>query len=237
MIRFRSPAFRHGSYAVVLASALAMFPTAAVLAQDKPATIELTDEEKKEKELRKACKIELCSAFKSKTQKGGEVACGVLKTWRKEQLAKMVSKGGVSWPWGAARCTANLKFKRDDLIKASTLPEFELAIDKHDIACELDRETDKYKINVEMSPKVQFKDGKAVKACAQLGQDRRANARQKRPVVRDRRRQYVRCAAANRRRRHQRLPRRQVPRGEGRDQGGITKHCPRRRGAARTPLQ
>lgn len=169
MIRFSSPAFRHGSYAVVLASALAAVPTAAVLAQDKPAAIELTEEEKKEKELRKACKIELCSAFKSKTQKGGEVACGVLKTWRKEQLTKMVSKGGVSWPWGAARCTANLKFKRDDLIKASTLPEFELAIDKHDIACELDRETDKYKINVEMSPKVQFKDGKAVKAALNWG--------------------------------------------------------------------
>ena len=169
MIRFRSPAFRHGSYAVVLASALAMFPMPVAWAQEKPATIELTDEEKKEKELRKACKIELCSAFKSKTQKGGEVACGVLKTWRKEQLAKMVSKGGVSWPWGAARCTANLKFKRDDLIKASTLPEFELAIDKHDIACELDRETDKYKINVEMSPKVQFKDGKAVKAALNWG--------------------------------------------------------------------
>lgn len=169
MIRSRSLAFRPASYAVVLVSALAAIPTAAALAQDKPAAVELTEEEKKEKELRKACKIELCSAFKSKTQKGGEVACGVLKTWRKEQLAKMVSKGGVSWPWGAARCTANLKFKRDDLIKASTLPEFELAIDKHDIACELDRETDKYKINVEMSPKVQFKDGKAVKAALNWG--------------------------------------------------------------------
>lgn len=159
-------------YGLIVASAFAAVPvlTLPVLAQDKTATpIELTEEEKKEKELRKACKIELCSAFKSKTQKGGEVACGVLKTWRKEQLAKMVAKGGVTWPWGAARCTTNLKFKRDDLIKASTLPDYELAIDKHDIACELDRETDKYAIKVEMSPKVQFKDGKAVKAALNWG--------------------------------------------------------------------
>lgn len=157
--------------AAALAGAVLALPVLAVPAasQDKPAVIELTDEEKKEKELRKACKIELCSAFKSKTQRGGEVACGVLKTWRKEQLAKMVSKGGVSWPWGAARCTTNLKFKRDDLIKASTMPEFELAIDKHDIACELDREKDKYEIKVEMTPKVQFKDGKAVKATLNWG--------------------------------------------------------------------
>ena len=167
------------SHATVLrstiAGALATLPlvfalSTATLAQDKPAApVELTEEEKKEKELRKACKVELCSAFKSKKEKGGEVACGVLKTWRKEQLAKMVSKGGVSWPWGAARCTANLKFQRDTLIKAITTPEYELAIDKHDINCELDREADKYTIKVEMSPKVQFKGGKAVKASLNWG--------------------------------------------------------------------
>lgn len=163
---------RRATHVLLAAGALVAIPMLSLpaLAQDKPAApVELTEEEKKEKELRKACKIELCSAFKSKVQKGGEVACGVLKTWRKEQLAKMVSKGGVSWPWGAARCTANLKFKRDDLIKASTLPDFELAIDKHDIACELDREKDKYEIKVEMAPKVQFKDGKAIKAALNWG--------------------------------------------------------------------
>lgn len=160
--------------AVAALSLLVSAPRTA-LAQDKTAekpaaaATELTEDEKKEKELRKSCKIELCSAFKSKTQKGGEVACGVLKTWRKEQLAKMVSKGGVSWPWGAARCTANLKFQRDTLIKAMTTPEYELAIDKHDINCELDRDADKYTIKMEMSPKVQFKDGKAVKASLNWG--------------------------------------------------------------------
>lgn len=168
--RSRLPRPEIHSAAAAVAFTLLALSSSTVPAQDKPAaTIELTEEEKKEKELRKACKIELCSAFKSKTRKGGEVACGVLKTWRKEQLAKMVSKGGVSWPWGAARCTADLKFKRDDLIKASTTPEFELQIDKHDIKCELDREKDKYEIKVEMSPKVQFKDGKAVKAALNWG--------------------------------------------------------------------
>ncbi len=159
-------------HAGALAAAFALLPLlgSPAFAQDKPAAaIELTEEEKKEKELRKSCKIELCSAFKSKTPKGGAVACGVLKTWRKEQLAKMVSKGGVSWPWGAARCTADLKFKRDDLIKATTAPDYELQIDKHDIKCELDREKDKYEIKVEMSPKVQFKDGKAVKVALNWG--------------------------------------------------------------------
>jgi hypothetical protein len=161
--------------AAVLGGALLGFALPAV-AQDKPkeATdkkpeIVLTAEELKEKELRKSCKVALCSAFHVKKPSDGDVACSVLKTWRKEQLTKMVSKGGVSWPWGNARCTTDLKFKRDALIKAVSEPTYELAIDKHDIKCELDREKDKYEIKMEIAPKVQFKDGKAVKATLNWG--------------------------------------------------------------------
>lgn len=153
----------------VIAAALALAVAAPVLAQDKKAEIELTEEEKKEKELRRTCKIALCSAFHVKKPADGEVACGVLKTWRKEQLAKMVGKGGVSWPWGNARCTTDLKFKRETLIKAVSLPEYELVLDKHDIKCELDREPEKYEIRMEIAPKVQFKQGKAVKASLNWG--------------------------------------------------------------------
>jgi hypothetical protein len=139
-------------------------------ASDKPAPApQLTAEELQERELRKACKVALCSAFHAQAAGGGDVTCGVLKTWRKEQLAKMVSKGGVSWPWGAARCTADLKFKRDDLAKALREPAYELVVPPHPISCELDREPEKYQIKLEIAPKVQFKDGKAVKAALNWG--------------------------------------------------------------------
>ncbi len=151
-----------------LGSARAQTP-APTTPTDKKQEIVLTAEEQKEKELRKACKVALCSAFHSKNAADGEVACGVLKTWRKEQLTKMVSKGGVSWPWGNARCTADLKFKRAALTKAISEPEYELAVDKHDIKCELDREPDKYEVRMEIAPKVQFKGGKAVKATINWG--------------------------------------------------------------------
>jgi hypothetical protein len=150
--------------AVVVTAGLMLISPGASAQQAKPADVQLTPEELKEKEQRKACKISLCSAFLAKKADGPDVSCGVLKTWRKEQLTKMVSKGGVSWPWGAARCTADLKFKRADLIKAVSEPAFELAVDKHTVQCELDRESDKYEIKVEIAPKVTFKDGKAVKA-------------------------------------------------------------------------
>jgi hypothetical protein len=149
---------------IVAATSLLLVAAPALAQAPKPAEIQLTPEEIKEKELRKSCKIALCSAFLTKKVDGPDVACGVLKTWRKEQLTKMVSKGGVSWPWGAARCTADLKFKRADLVKAVSEPNFDLVIDKHNVECALDRDNDKYEIKVEIAPKVTFKDGKAVKA-------------------------------------------------------------------------
>jgi hypothetical protein len=171
----RCPAFRLG-HLVCLAAACLLFMAPRTHAQDnKPAAAEvkpepeLTPEEKAEKEQRKACKIALCTVFHNKQPANGTVACNVLKSWRKEQLTKMVSKGGASWPWGNARCTTDLKFDRETLIKSQTSPTFDADFGRHDITCELDRETDKYTIKIEMTPKVTFKDGKAVKASLNWG--------------------------------------------------------------------
>jgi hypothetical protein len=149
----------------------------ATLAQDSKASggtpkipeVELTPEEKLERDQRKACKVALCSAFHIRKPLEGDVTCSVLKTWRKEQLEKMITKGGVSWPWGAARCTTELRFKRATLAKAMTEPHYDAQFDRHQIKCELDREKDKYQVNVEIAPKVTFKQGKAVKAALNWG--------------------------------------------------------------------
>ena len=111
---------------VALALALPLSLAPATRAQDaKKAEVELTEAEKKERDMRKTCKVELCAVFHNKKPSTGNVTCNVLKTWRKEQLTKMVSKGGVGWPWGAARCTADLKFDRAMLVKAMSEPTFD----------------------------------------------------------------------------------------------------------------
>ena len=60
----------------------------------------LTPEEIAEREGRKACKVAICAAFHQKKAEGPDIACSVLKSWRKEQLQKMVERAKVSWPWG-----------------------------------------------------------------------------------------------------------------------------------------
>lgn len=161
----RIPALRFAA-GLYLAATTFIAPS---FAQDAKPEPELTAEEKLEKEQRKTCKVALCAVFHNKKPTDGAVSCNVLKSWRKEQLTKMVSKGGASWPWGNARCTTALKLSREALIKSQTSAEFDADFGRHDITCELDRDTDKYTIKIEMTPKVTFKDGKAVKASLNWG--------------------------------------------------------------------
>ena len=91
------------------------------------------------------------------------------KSWRKEVLIKILSKGKVTWPWGATRCSGEIKLDRAVLIKAMAGPEFEAQFNKHELRCEIDAEKDKYEVKLEIQPKVTFKDGKAVKASLNWG--------------------------------------------------------------------
>ena len=157
-----------------LGAALLLIPIAglavtAARAEDKPAATaaaepELTPEEKAEREGRKACKVAICSAFHNR-KAGNDISCSVLKTWRKSQLDKMISKAKVSWPYGAIKCTADVKLKRDALIKAMTDDKFESQLDKHNVTCTVEREKDgPSEIKFDFAPKITFEKGKATKA-------------------------------------------------------------------------
>ncbi len=131
---------------------------------------ELTPEERLERDARKECKVAICAIFHNRNAAGPDVSCNVLKSWRKEQLDKMVSKAKVSWPWGAVKCVADVKLKRADIIKAMTEPKYEMALDKHQVKCEIAREKEaKAEINFDFSPKVMFEKGKAVKSSLNWG--------------------------------------------------------------------
>jgi hypothetical protein len=144
--------------------AFALLP-ARVVAQDKPATtVQETETEKKERESRRACAVALCSTLHNHKPDTGDITCSVRKTWYKEHLSKVLSKGGLSWPWGNAHCTTDLKFDRATLVKAMSEKDYEAQFPQHEVACELDREAEKYQVKLQIQPKVTFWGGKAVKA-------------------------------------------------------------------------
>lgn len=163
-----------------LAAALLAVPaaTSSALAQSSPPgapvsplkTVDLTPEERAERDARKACKVQICGAFHNRKSGTSDVACSVLKSWRKEQLAKMVEKAKVSWPWGRIKCTADVRLKGDMLAKAMSDDRHEAKLDTHKVACEVEREgAEPARISFEFSPQVTFEKGKAVKAVLNWG--------------------------------------------------------------------
>lgn len=144
-------------------------PSPAAAGSTKPAGAELTEEEKAEREGRRACKAAICAAFHTR-KPGDDVSCTVLKSFRKEQLDKMLAKAKASWPWGQVRCTGQVKLKRELLVKALTEDRMEAKLDLQQVTCTVDRGTEaSAEIKLEFTPAVTFEKGKAVKAQANWG--------------------------------------------------------------------
>lgn len=154
---------------VSLAAAGLISPATAQVLTGK--TEALTPEEQAEREGRKACKVQICAALHNR-KAGDDIACTVTKSWRKEQLDKIVGKGGISWPWGKVVCVAPIKLKRDMLIKALAGPKVESEIGPQSFACTVDGKEasdPKSEIKADFSPKVTFEGGKASKAFLNWG--------------------------------------------------------------------
>jgi hypothetical protein len=140
----------------------------AAAAREKPP--ELTQEEKAEKEARMACKAKICEIIATRDPVGEDVSCDIVKTWREEDIAKMLG-GKISWPWGKAVCQSKLELARASLAKAMSEPQYEIIMPQQKVRCTLAQKDkdEPYVVEVTMSPKVKFNDGKATEATINWG--------------------------------------------------------------------
>ena len=153
----------------ILALAVLLARQANAQAPEAAATAGETAEEKRERELRTACAIAICSTLHNHKPDSGQVTCAITKTWRKELISKIMSQAKLTWPFGYVRCSTDLKLDRGVLAKAMTDAEVDVRLDPHDISCELEGEAEKYDVKLQISPKVTFKQGKAIKASLNWG--------------------------------------------------------------------
>ncbi len=132
---------------------------------------ELTPEEKAEKEARKECKKTICDILATRDPNGADVACDITKTWREEDIVKMLG-GKIDWPWGKAVCQSKLAIKRAALAKAMSEPEYEVALDPQKVSCTLAKKDggEPYAVKITLAPKVAFKDGKATETRMNWGE-------------------------------------------------------------------
>jgi len=150
--------------------AMATEPDKPAAAIDAIADADLTPEEKAEKAARQACKVDLCKAFHTKDTSGSDIACHVIKSWRKEQLVKLVAKLKVTWPYEGVHCSTDLSVKRGDLVKAMAEPKAEIEFQKHTVSCSIASDKNgPTEFKFELTPKVKFENGKATEAHANWG--------------------------------------------------------------------
>ena len=129
----------------------------------------LTVEERAEKEARKACKIEICDIIATREPLGDDIACDIKKTWRAGGITKMLGDQ-INWPWGKAVCQSKLSLERSALAEAMRASRAEIEMPKETVSCALHQQgAEPYVIEVELSPKVAFEDGKATEATVDWG--------------------------------------------------------------------
>lgn len=149
--------------------ALAADPPAKETATLSSSKVDLTPEEEAEREGRRACKAILCAAFRNPAN-GQNVACAIKKSFRKQQLQKIVSKAKVSWPWGRVACNADLKADRAALASALSAEKQTIKFEPHKVACSIEHDGETpSNITAEMTPEVTFEKGKATKAVMNWG--------------------------------------------------------------------
>jgi len=132
---------------------------------------DLTAEERAEKQARKACKVKICDILATKNPQGDDVACEIVKTWREQDITKMLG-GRFNWTWGKAVCQSKLEVKREALVKAMTEANYDVVLPEQKVRCTLAQksEGEPYAVDISIAPKVAFESGKAVSAKLNWGE-------------------------------------------------------------------
>ena len=128
------------------------------------------EEAKDEKTQLEACEKDLCTLLVKREVAGSNLQCNLQKTWASKKIKAGVEEKKLSWSLGDMRCGVKFDASRQDVVDALTKPTYELKLASHSVKCEVEREKEVLNISVALAPRIQFKDGKAVKAWLGVGE-------------------------------------------------------------------
>lgn len=126
------------------------------------------DEPKGEKEALKACERQLCSLVTKRTPSSGDFACRLSKTWAKSTLKEGSSSGNVSWGFGDARCTVDVKLARAMIVSAMADQKATVEFPEHTVHCIIERDEGPTNVSAIVAPKAKLEDGRVKKVWINL---------------------------------------------------------------------
>lgn len=126
------------------------------------------EEGKGEKEALKACEKSLCEIVSKKGPDSGDLSCGLSKTWQKSELKEGSSAGKLTWGFGDARCTVDLKLARASIVSAVKDPKATLEFPEHTVTCIIEGEGEPTNVTAKLAPKAEFEAGKVKKVWINL---------------------------------------------------------------------
>ncbi|MGE0697740.1 MAG: hypothetical protein AB7O57_01460 [Hyphomicrobiaceae bacterium] len=126
------------------------------------------EEAKGEKEALKACEKSLCELVTKKGPDTGDFTCGLSKTWPKAELKEGSSAGKLSWGFGDARCTVDLKLARATIVSAVKDPKATLQFPDHTVKCVIEGEKEPTNVTATLAPKAEFEGGRVKKVWVNL---------------------------------------------------------------------
>ncbi|MGE0765151.1 MAG: hypothetical protein AB7L90_01685 [Hyphomicrobiaceae bacterium] len=126
------------------------------------------DEPKGEKAALKACERRLCELVTKKAPTSGELTCGLSKTWAKSDLKDGSATGRVSWGFGDARCTVNLKLARATIVSALNDEKATVQFPEHAVNCVVERDEGVATVTATLAPKAKLEGGQVKKVWVNL---------------------------------------------------------------------
>lgn len=115
-----------------------------------------------------SCEQKLCRQILDKSPQDGVFRCDLGKTWGGDDLNKGAESKSMSWGFGDARCSVDLKVARQDILKALTAPKHEFSFRPHEVNCTVETEEGTKPLKARLAPKLKFEGGKAKKVWIRL---------------------------------------------------------------------
>jgi len=115
---------------------------------------------KGEKEALKACERRLCDLVTKKVPVHGDFTCGLSKTWAKADLKQGSASGKMSWGFGDARCSVDLKLARATIVAALKEQKTTVEFPAHTVTCLIERDDRPDNVTAVLAPKAQLEEGR-----------------------------------------------------------------------------